>query len=197
MWMDRKLLLIMLTLAAIDIGWPTACVRAKSSTQPPDTNVAGASGATGTRPRPQKEGGVSDTYGTIVGAIVAGVFVIIGSVLTMIASLVTTWFAERSRWNREQKSVLGVVGAEAEAFKDKADRYAKGQCSADEMRASQPLLVAIASALGHMPPDEAAAYRKIVVLFAELRHSKDKKRAEAVIQACDGLLNMLKKGGKR
>ena len=113
----------------------------------------------------------------IVAAVVGG---IIGAVSSLAASILLTVLGNL----RRSKSIRAIAIAEITAIEEKARRFVEGLSTADELRASTPLLTSIASELGYLSPKEVIAFRRIVTLDMEMRQSQKREKAISTIDAC-------------
>ena len=117
--------------------------------------------------------------------------VIVGAIIGSTASLLTTVVASSLKERRRKKSIKIITVAEITAVLKKAQRFIDGKSDSQELKASTPMLVSIASEIGYLTPKELISYRHVVTMDMEMRQSCKKEKAELVIFACEDALKLL------
>lgn len=117
--------------------------------------------------------------------------VVIGGVLGITSSLVTTLITIIVSNRRRTKAIRAIAQAEITAIKEKAERFIAGQTSPDGFDASKPLLASLASELGFLSVTQAVALRRAVTLDMEMRKEKSAEKAHLAVLACEQALSEL------
>ncbi len=117
--------------------------------------------------------------------------VIIGGVIGIFATLGTTVFMTVLTNSRRTKSIKAIAEGEVTAIKEKAQRYIDGQSDVEELGASTPMLISIASELGYLSREQVIALRRAVTLDMEMRKKGAKEKAALAIDACNEALRSL------
>ncbi len=117
--------------------------------------------------------------------------VIIGGAIGIIGTLGTTLFMTLLSNSRRAKSIKAIAAGEVTAIKEKAQRYINGQSDVDELGASTPMLISIASELGYLSREQVIALRRAVTLDMEMRKKGSMQKAELAIDACNETLRSL------
>ncbi len=119
--------------------------------------------------------------------------VIVGAVIGSVSSLVTALFLSNLSSRRRRKSIQAIAAAEVTAIMEKAQRYIDGQSDKEELSASAPMLISIASEIGLLSPKQAIAFRRTVTLDMEMRKTGNKEKAQMAILACKKALAVIEK----
>ena len=117
--------------------------------------------------------------------------VIIGGLIGVIGSLLTTIVVIISSNRRRAKAIRAIAKGEVIAIKEKAERYIIGQSSKAGLGASTPMLTSIASELGFLSEEQAIALRRAITLDMEMRKEETIKKAQLSVQACEEALRVL------
>ena len=117
--------------------------------------------------------------------------VIVGAVIGSTRSLLTTLVISSLKERRRKKSIKAIVAAEITAVLKKTQRFIEGDSDSEELKASTPLLMSIASEIGYLAPKELIAYRHVVTMDMEMRQSCKKEKAELVILACEEAMRLI------
>jgi hypothetical protein len=120
--------------------------------------------------------------------------VIVGAVIGSLSSLVTALFLFNLSNRRRRKSIQAIAAAEVTTIMEKAQRYIDEQSDKEELSASTPMLISIASEIGLLSPKQVIAFRRAVTLDMEMRKTGNKEKAQIAISACKEALNVI---GKR
>jgi|GEM_PF-1367867 len=120
--------------------------------------------------------------------------VIVGAVIGSLSSLVTALFLFNLSNRRRRKSIQAITAAEVTTIMEKAQRYIDEQSDKEELSASTPMLISIASEIGLLSPKQVIAFRRAVTLDMEMRKTGNKEKAQIAISACKEALNVI---GKR
>lgn len=120
------------------------------------------------------------------------VAVIFGAVIGAFCSMTTTVLLSTLKNRQRANSIKAVAAAEVMAIMEKAQRYIDGQSSKEELKASTPMLISIASEIGFLTPKQVIAFRRAVTLDMEMRQSEGNEKAKAAIEACRTALGLLK-----
>ena len=116
---------------------------------------------------------------------------IVGAVIGALCSLGSTLSLNILANRRRAKSIRAITAAEIMAIMEKAQRYIEGQSTREELSASTPMLVSIASEIGYLSPEQVIAFRRTVTLDMETRKEGKKDKAKATVEACKAALNSL------
>ena len=117
--------------------------------------------------------------------------VIIGGLIGILGSLSATVLSTIVSNRRSRNSIKAITAAEIVAMQEKAQRFLDGISDAEQLRASQPMLISIATQIGHLSPKEAVAYRRAVTLDVELRKSASEEKAIQTVRACEEAISLL------
>ena len=120
--------------------------------------------------------------------------VIVGAVIGSLSSLVTALFLFNLSDRRRRKSIQAIAAAEVTTIMEKAQRYIDEQSDKEELSASTPMLISIASEIGLLSPKQVIAFRRAVTLDMEMRKTGNKEKAQIAISAFKEALNVI---GKR
>ena len=118
--------------------------------------------------------------GVIIGAI-------IGAMSSLMATLCLSILSNRKR----AKSIRAITAAEVMAIMEKAQRYVDGGSTREELSASTPMLVSIASEIGYLSEEQVISFRRAVTLDMETRKEGNKEKAKVTIDACRAALRCL------
>ena len=119
--------------------------------------------------------------------------VIVGAVIGSLSSLVTALFLSNLSNRRRRKSIQAIAAAEVTTIMEKAQRYVDEQSDKEELSASTPMLISIASEIGLLSPKQVIAFRRTVTLDMEMRKTGNKEKAQMAISACKEALNVIGK----
>lgn len=119
--------------------------------------------------------------------------VIVGAVIGSLSSLVTALFLSNLLNRRRRKSIQAIAAAEVTTIMEKAQRYIDEQSDKEELSASTPMLISIASEIGLLSPKQVIAFRRTVTLDMEMRKTGNKEKAQMAISACKEALNVIGK----
>ncbi len=119
--------------------------------------------------------------------------VIVGAVIGSLSSLVTALFLSNLSSRRRRKSIQAIAAAEVTTIMEKAQRYIDEQSDKEELSASTPMLISIASEIGLLSPKQVIAFRRTVTLDMEMRKTGNKEKAQMAISACKEALNVIGK----
>ena len=119
--------------------------------------------------------------------------VIVGAVIASLSSLVTALFLFNLSDRRRKKSIQAIAAAEVTTIMEKAQRYIDEQSDKEELSASTPMLISIASEIGLLSPKQVIAFRRTVTLDMEMRKTGNKEKAQMAISACKEALNVIGK----
>ncbi len=119
--------------------------------------------------------------------------VIVGAVIGSLSSLVTALFLFNLSNRRRRKSIQAIAAAEVTTIMEKAQRYIDEQSDKEELSASTPMLISIASEIGLLSPKQVIAFRRTVTLDMEMRKTGNKEKAQMAISACKEALNVIGK----
>ena len=119
--------------------------------------------------------------------------VIVGAVIGSLSSLVTALFLFNLSNRRRRKSIQAIAAAEVTTIMEKAQRYIDEQSDKEELSASTPMLISIASEIGLLSPKQVIAFRRTVTLDMEMRKTGNKEKAQLAISACKEALNVIGK----
>lgn len=119
--------------------------------------------------------------------------VIVGAVIGSVSSLVTALFLSNLSNRRRRKSIQAIAAAEVTTIMEKAQRYIDEQSDKEELSASTPMLISIASEIGLLSPKQVIAFRRTVTLDMEMRKTGNKEKAQMAISACKEALNVIGK----
>ena len=119
--------------------------------------------------------------------------VIVGAVIGSLSSLVTALFLFNLSNRRRKKSIQAIAAAEVTTIMEKAQRYIDEQSDKEELSASTPMLISIASEIGLLSPKQVIAFRRAVTLDMEMRKTGNKEKAQMAISACKEALNVIGK----
>ena len=119
--------------------------------------------------------------------------VIVGAVIGSLSSLVTALFLSNLSNRRRRKSIQAIAAAEVTTIMEKAQRYIDEQSDKEELSASTPMLISIASEIGLLSPKQVIAFRRTVTLDMEMRKTGNKAKAKMAISACKEALNVIGK----
>ena len=119
--------------------------------------------------------------------------VIVGAVIGSLSSLVTALFLFNLSNRRRRKSIRAIAAAEVTTIMEKAQRYIDEQSDKEELSASTPMLISIASEIGLLSPKQVIAFRRTVTLDMEMRKTGNKEKAQMAISACKEALNVIGK----
>ena len=119
--------------------------------------------------------------------------VIVGAVIGSLSSLITALFLFNLSNRRRRKSIQAVAAAEVTTIMEKAQRYIDEQSDKEELSASTPMLISIASEIGLLSPKQVIAFRRTVTLDMEMRKTGNKEKAQMAISACKEALNVIGK----
>ncbi len=119
--------------------------------------------------------------------------VIVGAVIGSLISLVTALFLFNLSNRRRRKSIQAIAAAEVTTIMEKAQRYIDEQSDKEELSASTPMLISIASEIGLLSPKQVIAFRRTVTLDMEMRKTGNKEKAQMAISACKEALNVIGK----
>ena len=117
--------------------------------------------------------------------------VIVGAVIGSLSSLVTALFLFNLSNRRRRKSIQAIAAAEVTTIMEKAQRYIDDQSDKEELSASTPMLISIASEIGLLSPKQVIAFRRTVTLDMEMRKTGNKEKAQMAISACKEALNVI------
>ena len=117
--------------------------------------------------------------------------VIVGAVIGSLSSLATTLFLSNLSNRRRRKSIQAIAAAEVTTIMEKAQRYIDEQSDKEELSASTPMLISIASEIGLLSPKQVIAFRRAVTLDMEMRKTGNKEKAKIAILACKEALNVI------
>ena len=120
--------------------------------------------------------------------------VIIGGVIGIAGSLLTTLLVTILSNHRRAVAIRSIAKGEVAAIKDKGERYLGGQSTAEELGASTPMLSSIATELGFLSEEGAVCYRKVVTLDMEMRKKPSREKVQLAVDACDRALCALTQG---
>jgi len=120
--------------------------------------------------------------------------VIVGAVIGSLSSLVTALFLFDLSNRRRRKSIQAIAAAEVTTIMEKAQQYIDEQSDKEELSASTPMLISIASEIGLLSPKQVIAFRRTVTLDMEMRKTGNKEKAQMAISACKEALNVIGKG---
>ncbi|MHC4531980.1 MAG: hypothetical protein ACYSXD_10535, partial [Planctomycetota bacterium] len=90
--------------------------------------------------------------------------VIVGAVIGSLSSLVTALFLSNLSNLRRRKSIQAIAAAEVTTIMEKTQRYIDKQSDKEELSASTPMLISIASEIGLLSPKQVIAFRRTVTL---------------------------------
>ena len=121
------------------------------------------------------------------------VAVIVGAVIGSLSSLITALFLFNLSNRRRRKSIQAIAAAEVTTIMEKAQRYIDEQSDKEELSASTPMLISIASEIGLLSPKQVIAFRRTVTLDMEMRKTGNKEKAQMTISACKEALNVIGK----
>ncbi len=119
--------------------------------------------------------------------------VIVGAVIGSLSSLVTALCLSNLSSRRRRKSIQAIAAAEVTTIMEKAQRYIDEQSDREELSASTPMLISIASEIGLLSPKQVIAFRRTVILDMEMRKTGNKEKAQMAISACKEALNVIGK----
>ena len=119
--------------------------------------------------------------------------VIVGAAIGSVSSLVTALFLFNLSNRRRRKSIQAIAAAEVTTIMEKAQRYIDKQSDREELSASTPMLISIASEIGLLSPKQVIAFRRTVTLDMEMRKTGNKEKAQMAISACKEALNVIGK----
>ena len=119
--------------------------------------------------------------------------VIVGAVIGSLSSLITALFLFNLSNRRRRKSIQAIAAAEVTTIMEKAQRYIDEQSDKEELSASTPMLISIASEIGLLSPKQVIAFRRTVTLDMEMRKTGNKEKAQLAISACKEALNVIGK----
>ena len=119
--------------------------------------------------------------------------VIVGAVIGSLSSLVTALFLSNLSNRKRRKSIQAIAAAEVTTIMEKAQRYIDEQSDKEELSASTPMLISIASEIGLLSPKQVIAFRRTVTLDMEMRKTGSKEKAQMAISACKEALNVIGK----
>lgn len=119
--------------------------------------------------------------------------VIVGAVIGSLSSLITALFLFNLSNRRRRKSIQAIAAAEVTTIMEKAQRYIDEQSDKEELSASTPMLISIASEIGLLSPKQVIAFRRTVTLDMEMRKTGNKEKAQMAISACKEALNVIGK----
>ena len=119
--------------------------------------------------------------------------VIVGAAIGSLSSLVTALFLSNLSNRRRRKSIQAIAAAEVTTIMEKAQRYIDEQSDKEELSASTPMLISIASEIGLLSPKQVIAFRRTVTLDMEMRKTGNKEKAQMAISACKEALNVIDK----
>ena len=119
--------------------------------------------------------------------------VIVGAVIGSLSSLVTALFLSNLLNRRRRKSIQAIAAAEVTTIMEKAQRYVDEQSDKEELSASTPMLISLASEIGLLSPKQVIAFRRTVTLDMEMRKTGNKEKAQMAISACKEALNVIGK----
>ena len=119
--------------------------------------------------------------------------VIVGAVIGSLSSLVTALFLFNLSNRRRRKSIQAIAAAEVTTIMEKAQRYVDEQSDKEELSASTPMLISIASEIGLLSPKQVIAFRRTVTLDMEMRKTGNKEKAKMAILACEEALKVIGK----
>ncbi len=119
--------------------------------------------------------------------------VIVGAVIGSLSSLVTALFLFNLSNRRRRKSIQAIAAAEVTTIMEKAQRYIDEQSDKEELSASTPMLISIASEIGLLSPKQVIAFRRTVTLDMEMRKTGNKEKAQMAISACKEALIVIGK----
>ncbi|MHC4068182.1 MAG: hypothetical protein ACYS18_06490 [Planctomycetota bacterium] len=119
--------------------------------------------------------------------------VIVGAVIGSLSSLVTALFLSNLSNLRRRKSIQAIAAAEVTTIMEKTQRYIDKQSDKEELSASTPMLISIASEIGLLSPKQVIAFRRTVTLDMEMRKTGNKEKAKMAISACKEALNVIGK----
>ncbi len=119
--------------------------------------------------------------------------VIVGAVIGSLSSLVTALCLSNLSNRRRRKSIQAIAAAEVTTIMEKAQRYIDEQSDKEELSASTPMLISIASEIGLLSPKQVIAFRRTVTLDMEMRKTGNKEKAQMAISACKEALNVIGK----
>ncbi len=117
--------------------------------------------------------------------------VIVGAVIGSLSSLVTALSLSNLSNRRRRKSIQAIAAAEVTTIMEKAQRYIDEQSDKEELSASTPMLISIASEIGLLSPKQVIAFRRTVTLDMEMRKTGNKEKAQMAISACKEALNVI------
>lgn len=117
--------------------------------------------------------------------------VIIGGTIGITGGLATTLFVNILENIRRRRSIISVEAGEMFAIKEKAERYLAGDSSLEELKASTPMLISIASEIGYLSSEQVIAIRKVVTLDMEMRKKGNTLKAQSCIDACKEAIRLL------
>jgi gas vesicle protein len=119
--------------------------------------------------------------------------VIVGAVIGSLSSLVTALSLSNLSNRRRRKSIQAIAAAEVTTIMEKAQRYIDEQSDKEELSASTPMLISIASEIGLLTPKQVIAFRRTITLDMEMRKTGNKEKAQMAISACKEALNVIGK----
>jgi len=119
--------------------------------------------------------------------------VIVGAAIGSLSSLVTALFLSNLSNRRRRKSIQAIAAAEVTTIMEKDQRYIDEQSDKEELSASTPMLISIASEIGLLSPKQVIAFRRTVTLDMEMRKTGNKEKAQMAISACKETLNVIGK----
>jgi len=111
--------------------------------------------------------------------------VIVGGVIGITGGFSTAYILNTLDNRRHKRSITAIVVGEIEAVKEKAQRFVNCESTIEELKASTPMLISIASELGYLSDGQVIAYRRVVTLDMEMRQKGNKEKARICISACD------------
>lgn len=117
--------------------------------------------------------------------------VIIGATIGIVGTLGTTLILKVWENHRRGSAIRAIAASEVIAVKEKLQRFIDGKSGPDEVLASTPMLVSIASELGYLSAKQAIDFRRVVTLDMEMKKSRSKEKAVLTIDACDKALKSL------
>ena len=118
--------------------------------------------------------------------------VIVGIAIGVLVGIVGSAVLVSDDATGNRTRVRSFVIGEVTAIKEKAQRYVDGRSSAEELKASTPIVSSVASELGLLSELEVVGFRRAVTLDMEMRREGSKEKAKAAIVACDDVLSILK-----
>jgi hypothetical protein len=117
--------------------------------------------------------------------------VLIGGLIAIAGSVLTTWLAQQWEYNRRRESISAIVKAEVMSAKEMSERYLAGESSLEELKNATPLWKSMPPDLSFLGEEQAVAARLALTLHFELQASGDRNKAQMCVDACKRAIEVL------